>query len=179
MLRSSRPAAHVVQPAELGSGWQTQYVPVRMVRSRCAPSTGWCSATRAIACRSARVTWPEHARSRTLRPACRALLEERAPGTVTQTINDADTFFGVELPGLAAWTFGADQAAAIDCPVLSVLGTETQPLWVDVADFLRRSLPNVEDCPIDGVGHLLHAVRPQPVALAMAEFLGRHAMAYA
>ena len=29
---------------------------------------------------------------------CRALLEERIPGVVTQSIKDADTFFGVELP---------------------------------------------------------------------------------
>ena len=107
---------------------------------------------------------------------CRAVLEERLPGAVAQAIKDADTFFGVELPALAEWAFGAEQAAAISQPVLSVLGTETQPLWVEVADFLRSSLPHVEDCTIDGVGHLLHIQRPEPVARAMAEFLGRNSM---
>ena len=48
-------------------------------------------------------------------------------------------------------------------PVLSVLGSETQPLWVD-AEFLRTSLPHVEECTIEGVGHLLHVQRPDPVA---------------
>ena len=43
--------------------------------------------------------------------------------------------------------------------------------------FLRSSLPHVEDCTIDGVGHLLHIQRPEPVARAMAEFLGRNPMA--
>ena len=33
--------------------------------------------------------------------ACRALLEERIPGVVAQSIKDADTFFGVELPAVA------------------------------------------------------------------------------
>ena len=37
---------------------------------------------------------------------CRALLEERVPGAVAQTIEDADTFFGVELPALTEWEFG-------------------------------------------------------------------------
>jgi pimeloyl-ACP methyl ester carboxylesterase len=106
--------------------------------------------------------------------ACRALLEERIPGVVAQSIKDADTFFGVELPSLLAWTFGPEQAAAIHRPVLSVLGAETQPLWVEIAEFLRSSLPYIEDCTIEGVGHLLQIQRPEPVARAMAEFLRRN-----
>jgi pimeloyl-ACP methyl ester carboxylesterase len=104
-------------------------------------------------------------------PTCRAVLEEGLPGAVAQAIKDADTFFGIELPALVEWVFGPEQAAAVRCPVLSVHGTDTQPLWVEVADFLRTSLPHVKDCTIDGVGHLLHIQRPQPVARAMAEFL--------
>jgi pimeloyl-ACP methyl ester carboxylesterase len=110
-------------------------------------------------------------------PMCEALLEERAPGAVAQAIEDADTFFGVELPALAEWQFGSDEAAAINRPVLSVLGAETQPLWVEVAEFLRSWLPQVEECTIDGVGHLLHTQRPEPVAREIAQFLGRNSMA--
>jgi pimeloyl-ACP methyl ester carboxylesterase len=105
---------------------------------------------------------------------CRALLEQRVPGAVAQAMKDVDTFFGVELPALTQWTFGPEQAAAIDQPVLSVLGSETQPLWVEVAEFLRSSLPHVEECTIAGVGHLLHLQRPEPVAQAIAQFLGRN-----
>ena len=108
---------------------------------------------------------------------CRAELDARLPGSVAQAIKDADTFFGVELPALTQWQFGPEQAARIHCPVLSVLGADTQPLWVDVADFLRTSLPHVEECTIDGVGHLLHVQRPEPVARAMAEFLESNSMA--
>jgi pimeloyl-ACP methyl ester carboxylesterase len=109
--------------------------------------------------------------------ACRALLEERIPGVVAQSIKDADTFFGVELPALTEWTFGPEQAAAVRKPVLSVLGAETQPLWVEIAEFLHSSLPRVEECTIDGVGHLLQIQRPEPVARAMAGFLRRNSMA--
>ena len=102
------------------------------------------------------------------------VLEDLLPGAFARAVKDADTFFGVELPGLGEWGFDAEQAAAIECPVLSVLGSGTQPLWVEVAAFLRSSLPDVEECAIDGVGHLLHIERPEPVARAIARFLGRH-----
>ena len=105
---------------------------------------------------------------------CKALLEERIPGVVAQSIEDADTFFGVELPSLPVWSFGPEQAAAIHRPVLSVLGTETQPLWVEIAEFLRSSLPYIEECTIEGVGHLLQIQRPEPVARAIAVFLRRN-----
>ncbi len=109
--------------------------------------------------------------------ACRALLEKRIPGVVAQSISDADTFFGVEFPSLPTWTFGPEEAAAVHQPVLSVLGAETQPLWVEIAAFLRSSLPSVEDCTIEGAGHLLQIQRPEPVARAIAAFLGRNPIA--
>jgi pimeloyl-ACP methyl ester carboxylesterase len=108
--------------------------------------------------------------------SCRTLLEERVPGALAQAIRDADTFFGVELPSLAEWAFGDEQAAAIHRPVLSMLGSDTHPLWVDVAEFLRSALPRVDECTIDGVGHLLHLQRPEPVACEMAAFLARNSI---
>ena len=108
---------------------------------------------------------------------CRALLEQRIPGVVAQSIKDADTFFGVELPAVTEWTFGREQAAAIRTPVLSVIGADTQPLWLEIAEFLRSSLPHVEERTIDSVGHLLQIQRPEPVAHAMAQFLTRNPIA--
>ena len=112
-------------------------------------------------------------------PACRMLIENRVPGATAQAVKDADTFFGVELPGLGAWTFGAEQAAGISQPLLSVRGTDTEPLWVEVADLLRSWIEQVEDCTIEDTGHLLHIQRPQPVAESIAAFLGRHPIATA
>ncbi|MEO5739759.1 MAG: alpha/beta hydrolase [Vicinamibacterales bacterium] len=107
---------------------------------------------------------------------CRAMLERRVPGAVAAAITDADTFFGIELPGLGAWTFGAAEARAISQPVLSVLGTETEPLWVEIAHLLRSWLPQVEDCAVEGAGHLLQLQRPETVAQGLAAFLNRHPM---
>jgi pimeloyl-ACP methyl ester carboxylesterase len=107
---------------------------------------------------------------------CRAVLDDHVPRAVAQAVKDADTFFGVELPGLGEWVFGAEQAAAISQPVLSILGAQTEELWVEVAEFLRESLPHVEECTVAGVGHLLHIQRAKPIARAMAEFLARNPM---
>jgi len=107
---------------------------------------------------------------------CRETLESRAPGVVDQSIKDANTFFGIELPSLAAWTLDAAQAAAIEQPTLAVLGLQTHPLWIEVAAFLRTNVPDVREATIEGVGHLLHLQRPEPVATALDEFLTVHAM---
>ena len=109
--------------------------------------------------------------------ACRTLLDTRVPGAVTAALADADTFFGVELPALSAWTFGAAEAKAISRPVLSVLGTETEPLWKEIAVLLRSWLPQTEDCAIEGAGHLLQMQNPKAVAQGLADFFDRHRMA--
>ena len=107
---------------------------------------------------------------------CSDLLEARVEGMVAQSVKDADTFFGVELPGLTQWQFGDAEAARIRRPVLSVLGSDTAPLWIEVAASLRAALPFVEERTITGVGHLLHLQDPAPVATAVADFLKRNPM---
>lgn len=107
---------------------------------------------------------------------CRQTLETQSPGVVEQSIKDADTFFGIELPSLAAWTLDPHEAAAITQPTLSVLGSETLPLWVEVAAFLEANITDACEVRIEGVGHLLHLQRPDPVATAISDFLRRHPM---
>jgi pimeloyl-ACP methyl ester carboxylesterase len=108
--------------------------------------------------------------------SCRAQIEKHVPGGVEQAMHDADDFFGSYLPALGAWQFGAAQAAAITQPVLSVLGTDTEQLFAEGHVLLHSWFPQVEDCTIEGVAHLLHLQRPEPVARGVAEFFARHAM---
>ena len=55
------------------------------------------------------------------------IIEQTVPGGIAQAVKDAGTFFETEVPGAPSWTFGPEQAAAITCPVLSVLGTRSSP----------------------------------------------------
>jgi pimeloyl-ACP methyl ester carboxylesterase len=105
---------------------------------------------------------------------CRTVIEQHIPGGVDQAMKDADTFFGSYLPALSAWQFGPTQAAAISQPVLSVLGTETERWFVDGHELLHSWFPQVEDCTIEGVAHLLHMQCPRPVAQGVADFFARH-----
>jgi 3-oxoadipate enol-lactonase len=107
---------------------------------------------------------------------CRTLLEARVPGAVVQAVKDAKTFFEVELPALTQWTFDETGAAQIRRPTLSILGRDTAPLWVEVAAFLRTTMPYLQERTITGVGHLLHLQQPAPVAHAIAQFLDRNPM---
>ena len=107
---------------------------------------------------------------------CRAMVEKHVPGGVAQAMRDADTFFGSYLPALGAWAFGPEQARDIAQPVLSVLGTHTEPLFAESHALLQAWIPPLEECVIEGVAHLLHLQRPEPVARGVREFLARHPM---
>jgi pimeloyl-ACP methyl ester carboxylesterase len=104
----------------------------------------------------------------------RAVIDDCVPGAVAQAIEDSDTFCGVDLPALSAWEFGAEDAAAISQPVLSVLGAETGLLFVEGAALLRSWLAEVEDLTVENVGHLLQIQSPEPVARGIADFFSRH-----
>jgi len=107
---------------------------------------------------------------------CRTVIEKHVPGGVAQAMKDVDTFFGSYLPALNAWQFGRNEAAKIAQPLLSVLGTQTERLFMEGHDLLHSWFPQAEDLIVEGVGHLLHIQRPQPVVQGVAEFLGRHAI---
>ena len=72
---------------------------------------------------------------------CRELLEERIPGAVAQAIKDADTFFGVELPGAHPSGPSAPStrrpSASRCCPCLAAT---PRRCGEEVAEFLRNSV---------------------------------------
>jgi len=95
--------------------------------------------------------------------SCRTVIDTHIPGGAAQAMQDADTVFGGYLPALTGWEFGPQQAATISQPVLSLVGTDTQQLFADSHALLHTWIPHVEDRVIEGVGHLLHLQRPEPV----------------
>jgi pimeloyl-ACP methyl ester carboxylesterase len=105
---------------------------------------------------------------------CEAMFARTLPGGIAAGVDDVDTVFGAELPALSAWSFGTAEAARITVPVLSLVGSETDPLWFDTATLLRVCLRDVEEHTIDGAGHFLQLQQPEPVARAIGDFLARH-----
>jgi pimeloyl-ACP methyl ester carboxylesterase len=108
--------------------------------------------------------------------SCRKVIDKHIPGGVAYAMKNADNFFESYLPALQTWEFGPKQAASISQPMLSVLGTETERLFLDGHELLHTWFPQIQDCKIEGVAHLLHMQRPEPIARGLAQFFARHAM---
>jgi pimeloyl-ACP methyl ester carboxylesterase len=101
----------------------------------------------------------------------REVIDQTVPGGIAQAVKDAETFFETEVPGVPEWTFGPEQAAAITCPVLSVLASQSSPLFVEGRQLLHAWFPACQDADIVGATHLLQMQAPGPVAAAIAAFL--------
>ena len=106
-------------------------------------------------------------------PGWRERIERTVPGGVDQAKKDAATFFEVELPAVMKWSFGPSRAAAIDCRVLSILGTQSGPLFAEGRKLLHVWFPRCEDADIIGASHLLQMEAPAGVAQAVAGLLRR------
>jgi pimeloyl-ACP methyl ester carboxylesterase len=100
----------------------------------------------------------------------RNAIERTVPGGIAQAAKDAATFFGSELPAVSDWTFGPEHAAAITCPVLSVLGSKTSPMFVEGHALLHGWFPQCHDADIPDASHLLQMEAPRQVAAAIAAF---------
>ena len=105
--------------------------------------------------------------------ACRRTIEATVPGATAQVVADADSFFKSELPAIQAWSIDASRLSRISQRALSLVGERTEPVFVEGAARLDRSLPHVERREILGAGHLLHMQQPEAVAGAIAEFVGQ------
>jgi 3-oxoadipate enol-lactonase len=93
------------------------------------------------------------------------------PSGIDQARRDAATFFEAELPAVAVWIFGPDRARTITCPVLSVLGTDSGPLFAEGRRFLHEWFTGCVDADLPGVTHLLQMQAPEAVAEAIGSFL--------
>lgn len=77
-----------------------------------------------------------------------------------------DTLFGEPTPRAAF--------AALDIPVLYMIGKRSPASSLGVARILARTLPRVEVVEFEGLGHMGPVTHPEPVNEAIAAFLQRH-----
>jgi pimeloyl-ACP methyl ester carboxylesterase len=70
---------------------------------------------------------------------CRGVIEEHVPGGVAQALRDSETFFTSYLPALQDWKLGPLGAPSLVRPVLSVLGTASEPLFAEGRELKFRN----------------------------------------
>jgi pimeloyl-ACP methyl ester carboxylesterase len=104
----------------------------------------------------------------------REVLDARLPGAFDQAVKDARTLFEIEMPALQEWAFGADEAARIDKPVLSVLGAESLPVFGEGRGLLQSWFPRVEVYDLPGASHFLQMENSAALAGALGDFFARH-----
>ncbi len=107
-------------------------------------------------------------------PCWREDVSRTVPGAPNQAVVDAAAAFDSDIPSAPAWRFGAEEAAAIVCPALHVLGSDTLPVFRAGADLLCSWLPRVERVTLPGANHLLHVQQPERAAALIADFVSRH-----
>jgi pimeloyl-ACP methyl ester carboxylesterase len=105
-------------------------------------------------------------------PDWRARMDRARAETFEESVRGAVMAFESDMPG-ADWNDGlhADEVATVRCPVLSVLGTRTLPLFADGRKLLHDWFPWCQDADIDGADHLLPIEYPDATAAAIADFL--------
>lgn len=108
-------------------------------------------------------------------PAYREVMDRfLPPGAFDLAIADLDTFFQVELPALQAWRFIRADAQRIHQPVVSVLGSETAPIFRETHELLQQWLPQSEELVIPQATHGLQQMNPSAVADGLARFFAKH-----
>lgn len=108
-------------------------------------------------------------------PAYREVIDKvLPPGAFDLAVADLDTFFQVELPALQAWRFTADDAQRLRQPVLSVVGSETAPIFSESHDLLKQWVPHTEEVVIPQATHALQQMNPSAVANGLRRFFATH-----
>jgi pimeloyl-ACP methyl ester carboxylesterase len=102
------------------------------------------------------------------------LKEHLPPNAIDLAVADINTFFEVEAPALRDWRLTPEDAHSIKQPVLSVLGSDSAPLFHEMHELVKNWLPQAEELIVPNTTHGLQEMNPTPVAEGLARFLERH-----
>lgn len=108
----------------------------------------------------------------------RAILDAAlGPDGYERALQESAFFFGDEVPAAQEWTFGPDEAARIQQPMLVVEGGETATVSTippESVQLLAELVSHAETGVLPGASHLMPLEDPGGVARIIAEFARRH-----
>jgi pimeloyl-ACP methyl ester carboxylesterase len=91
-------------------------------------------------------------------------------GAFDRAVCDIDTYFQVELGAMQHWNITIEGLKDIRCPVLSMRGSDTLPVFFEGADLLQQWIPKIETVSIPRASHDLPGRNPAAVATGLVEF---------
>src|SRR5262249_47339995 len=96
-------------------------------------------------------------------------------GAFDRAVSDIDTFFQVELGAVQRWNITTEGLKDIRHPVLSMRGSDTLPVFFEVADLLQQWIPEIDTVSIPCASHDLPGRNPVAVASGLVEFFTKGA----
>lgn len=102
-------------------------------------------------------------------PAWRANAERLLPGSVAAMERDAAAFFEHDVPALLGWSFDAEAAARVECPVLLVGGGASSDWFADMLTHLEDVLATSSRVVVPGAGHSVALTHATDVAAAVRD----------
>jgi pimeloyl-ACP methyl ester carboxylesterase len=95
-------------------------------------------------------------------------------GAFDRAVSDIDTFFQVELGAMQRWNITTEGLKDIRHPVLSMRGSDTLPVFFEVADLLQQWIPDIDTVSIPYASHDLPGRNPAAVATGLVEFFTKN-----
>jgi pimeloyl-ACP methyl ester carboxylesterase len=102
------------------------------------------------------------------------LVATAGPDAFDIAVRDTEMFYRTEWPELTTWTFSPARAAAVNAPVLSVLGMRSGPFFDKGRRLIHQRFPYCADADIPAANHLLYLQAPEAIAAEIAHFLAQH-----
>ena len=85
----------------------------------------------------------------------RDMTERVLPSSFDQAVADADSLFKIDMPAMRSWSIRREDLRRIDVPILSVLGSDSQPMFRDTCGIIRQWFPKSEMLVVENANHWL------------------------
>jgi pimeloyl-ACP methyl ester carboxylesterase len=95
-------------------------------------------------------------------------------GAFDRAVSDIDTYFQVELGAMRGWNITIESLKDIRCPVLSMRGSDTLPVFSEGADLLQQWVPEIDTVSIPCASHDMPGRNPAAVAAGLVEFFTKY-----
>jgi pimeloyl-ACP methyl ester carboxylesterase len=95
-------------------------------------------------------------------------------GAFDRAVSDIDTYFQVELGAMQHWNITIEGLKDIRCPVLSMRGSDTLPVFFEGAELLQQWIPEIDKALIPRASHDLPGRNPAAVATGLVEFFTKN-----
>ena len=106
----------------------------------------------------------------------RSIIEKILPGSFDQAVIDADSLFKIDMPAMQSWTVRQEDLKCIDKPIQSVLGSDSQSVFIEACEVVLQWFPKSELLVIPHATHWLQLTNPITLAEGLANFFSKHAI---